>query len=311
MLTRRSALLAEIETTYGVDPTPSPSADAVECIDLEIKVNGEVIERDVYRSTFSKATPGIALKHGEITFKLEMKGSGTAGTVPVIGKFLKACGMGETIVALTSVTYAPLSDESNIKSLTIYAYKDGLVHKLNGCQGTWVFDGEAGKYGIVTFTFTGLFNSIVAASLPALSNLETTLPQKLVSASLTWGAYSAIASKINIDYGSKVTIRESVSALTGIARIRISDRSPIGSFNPDAVVEATHPFWGDWEAGTLRALAFIIGATAGNIVTITAPKCFSTGPGYEDDSGVVKYNIPFQLIANDSSGDNELSIAFT
>ena len=43
----------------------------------------------------------------EVTFEVEMAGSGTAGTAPAFGPLLKACGNSETIVTDTSVTYAP------------------------------------------------------------------------------------------------------------------------------------------------------------------------------------------------------------
>ncbi|MCK7495178.1 MAG: hypothetical protein MZW92_31855 [Comamonadaceae bacterium] len=43
----------------------------------------------------------------QLTFDVEIKGSGAAGTAPELGVLLKGCGFGETVVAVTSVTYAP------------------------------------------------------------------------------------------------------------------------------------------------------------------------------------------------------------
>ena len=63
---------------------------------------------------------------------MELAGSGTAGTAPRYGALLQACGLSETIVASTSVTYAPVS--SAFSSATIYFNNDGIRHILTGCR---------------------------------------------------------------------------------------------------------------------------------------------------------------------------------
>jgi hypothetical protein len=76
------------------------------------------------------------------------------------------------------------------------------------------------------------------------------------------------------------------------------------------VLEATHPFWADWAASVARALSMQIGATSGNIVTITVPKCVQTNLKYEDEEGVLAYGLQFALTKN-TAGDDEISIVFT
>ena len=163
---------------------------------------------------------------------------------------------------------------------------------------------------MITFNFKGLYQTIVDASNPTLSNLESTLPQIIQDASFTWGSYSAIASKLDLDFGANVVPAESFNASYAIYAFRISDRDPKGSFNPDATLEATHPFWADWKGNTTRALSIQIGESAGNICTISIPKCSSTGPKYEDKEGVLAYNVPFMMVEN-ATDDDEISIAFT
>lgn len=311
MLTRKTVILLELESTYGTDPTPVPASNGIYASDVELEISGEVLERDYYRDTLSKAAPVIGMKEAQLTFKTEVKGSGAAGTAPKLGKLFQGCGMSETISAGASVTYAPQSAEANIKSLTFYVYKDGNLHKITGARGTYVMNLEAGKYGVISWTFKGLYNDVSAAAAPSITMSETTLPPIVYNASFSWGGYAAIASALSIDYGNAITRRESFNASSGVGSFRIGDRKAQGSFNPEAVVEATHPFWGNWKASTARALAIIIGATAGNICTINGPKCISTGLKYSDDEGVAIYENQFMLSENNSSGDNELSIVFT
>lgn len=311
MLTRKTVVLFELESTYGTDPVPVAADDGIYAADVEVEPSGEVLERDYYRDTLSKASPVIGMKEAQLTFKTEIKGSGAAGTAPKIGKLLQACAMSETVSAGVSVTYAPVSAEASMKSLTFYVYKDGNLHKITGARGTYVLNLEAGKYGTISWTFKGLYNDVSAAAAPSITMSEVTLPPIVYNASFTWGGYAAVASALSIDYGNVLSRRESFNAPAGVGSFRIGDRKPQGSFNPEAVVEATHPFWGDWKNSTARALGIVIGATAGNICTINAPKCVSTGVKYSDDEGVAVYDTQFVLAENNSSGDNELSIVFT
>ena len=63
---------------------------------------------------------------------------------------------------------------------------------------------------------------------------------------------------------------------------------------------------------TLLALIAVLGATAGNIITLTAPTSgLSLGnPTYSEDQGIVMLNIPTTMVPS-SSGNDEISLAFT
>jgi len=97
---------------------------------------------------------------------------------------------------------------------------------------------------------------------------------------------------------------------TGIVGMTISGRSPQGSFDPEAVVEATHAFWNEWELATAVALNIgPLGASAGNIVQIAAPKVQYREISYGDRNGQLTYQIPIALAMN--AGDDELTITIT
>lgn len=102
----RTALLARVESTYGVDSIAanlagSPSAfatDAMMVMDLDVKVNTEQLQRKNYSPSLSQDNIGIGRMLASLTFKAELKASGTLGTAPRIGRLLRACGTAETIV---------------------------------------------------------------------------------------------------------------------------------------------------------------------------------------------------------------------
>ena len=166
LLTRKRLLLAEIESTYGTDPTPG-AADAVLVRDLNITpVQSDVVSRDLVRPYLGASEQLLANTRVECTFSVELAGSGTAGTAPRFGSVLKACGLAETAVtpavtgtatagALNSITLAVGSSATND------AYKNQI---LRITAGTGI-----GTVAIVT----GYVGSTRVASLRALNGNVT------------------------------------------------------------------------------------------------------------------------------------------
>jgi hypothetical protein len=62
-------------------------------------------------------------------------------------------------------------------------------------------------------------------------------------------------------------------------------------------------------AATQRQLSLIVGASAGNILTITAPKVILDAVNSADREGIRVDEIPFRLAQN--AGDDELTLNFT
>jgi len=89
----------------------------------------------------------------------------------------------------------------------------------------------------------------------------------------------------------------------------IGKRLATMKLNPEDVRIATQDFWADWENGTLVAFTAQLGQSAGNILTITAPKVQYGKIGQGERKGYGIYDI--DAILRRSSGDDELSLAFT
>ena len=166
LLTRKRLLLAEIESTYGTDPTPG-AADAVLVRDLNITpAQSDVVNRDLVRPYLGASEQLLANTRVECTFSVELAGSGTAGTAPRFASVLKACGLAETAVtpavtgtatagALNSITLAVGSSATND------AYKNQIIRIT---AGTGI-----GTVAIVT----GYVGSTRVASLRALNGNVT------------------------------------------------------------------------------------------------------------------------------------------
>jgi hypothetical protein len=173
LLSRKRLILAKIESTYATDSTPDGTF-AILVRNLEITpLESETVSRDLIRPYLGASDQLLAQTRVSITFEVEMAGSGAAGTAPAYGPLLKACGLSETIVTSTSVTYAPVS--SAFSSASIYMNNDGILHKITGARGTFVLNGEVGQIPTISFTFTGIYNAptSTAAPTPTYSNQAT------------------------------------------------------------------------------------------------------------------------------------------
>ena len=154
LLTTREVILAGIETTYQQDPGLTAAAHAILVEGLGWSNEGaRMNERPATRPAMSKLQQVFGGSLKKLSFTCEVKGSGAAGTAPEIGPLLRLCGLGETIVGATSVTYAPAS--TGFASGTIYYYQDGMLRKLHGCVGTVTFNLETGGRMMASFEITG------------------------------------------------------------------------------------------------------------------------------------------------------------
>src|SRR5688500_3176902 len=95
-------ILFKTETTYGVDPSPSAGSNAILVRNLAWSQEGlRMAERAAVRGSIGKLQSIYGGELRKVTFECEVKGSGSAGTAPEIAPLLRACGLGETLVAAT------------------------------------------------------------------------------------------------------------------------------------------------------------------------------------------------------------------
>lgn len=309
LLRQRSIILAKEETTEGTDAAPTAAANSLLAYDAQVSPMGERLARDPVRETLSPASILIGSRHYEVTFQTEVYHSGTVDVASRLGALLKACGMSETITALSDVTYKPLS--SGLKSATIYVYRDGLLHKILGCRGTWELILQAGHPARINWRFLGKYQDPADAAVPTPTLEGNALaPPKALAASLTFNAITTfVVQQLQIVLGNTLAIRPDINDATGIAGIAITNRAGTGSFNPEAVVNATYNFWQDWINSTLRQISAQVGSATGNKLLVTLPKVALDQIREAEREGILVFEIPFSLAFN--AGDDEVSLKFS
>lgn len=100
---RKGAFLTVEESAEGVFQSPSGTTDGVLVENPTVNLNPQNTETDEWNGSLDPEAPIVGGIQPSITFRAYLKGSGTPGTVPQLGKLLKIAGLSETIVS-TSIS---------------------------------------------------------------------------------------------------------------------------------------------------------------------------------------------------------------
>lgn len=306
LLERKTQVALELEGTEGTAETLL-AADAVLHMNPTFKPDTPMNERPVASATMSRFASVPGARSMVMEWDCELKGSGAAGTAPEFGKALQACGFDETIVTSTSVTYTPLSD--SVSSATLAMYMDGLRAIMWGARGNVSLSVNAGGFAMLHFRFLGADFTIADVAMLSGVSYQTTKPPVFLDASFSVSSYAAKIQALGIDMNNELVLRSDPSKQSGHFSTLITNRAPVLTIDPELVLVATENFFADLRAGTEGALSMVLGATAGNICTITAPKVQYTNASPGSRNGLRTLGIDCQL--NRNSGDDELSLAFT
>ena len=308
-LHRKRSILAKAESSYGSDPTPTGSANYVQVIDLNIEpIVSDEVSRDLIRPYMGNYEVIPANTRVNVTFDVEMSGSGSAGTAPKYGAILKACGLSETVVSSTSVTYAPVTTPSD--SVTLFVNYDGIRHKVTGARGTFSLNCEVNNIPRISFSLTGIFNAPTDTALPTVTVSNQASPLIFKNGSTSNFAIFGFAAALqswNLDFNNEVIYRELVG---GTKEVLITDRRPSGTAVIESPALSAHNFFTDYTGTSTGTNTWLHGTVAGNKVTVSCPQTDLGQPTYEESDGITMLNLPFYATPT-ASANNEFSLVYT
>lgn len=307
-LTRNRLLLAKAETTYGTSAAPA-GTDALLVSNLEVNpLQVNLLDRELITPYFGNSEKVVGQRLVEVSFDVELAGSGAAGTAPAYGAVLMACGFAEAVSAGTSVTYTPVS--TDFDSVTLDFNADGTKHLVTGARGTFSLNVTTGEIPKISFQMIGIYNAASAASAasPTFSNqADPVVVNSANTTAVSVLSYSACLESFTLDLANENPFRQ----LAGCTQqVMITDRAPSGQVVIEAPALGTKDYFAVVSAQTLGDITFQHGQTAGNIVTVTASNCNLDSPTYSDSDGVQMLTLPFMPIPT-SAGNDELELVFT
>lgn len=312
---RNTVILAKVEVTPGTDAVPTGGADAVLVSDMTITpLDAQNIPRDLVRGYFGGSEHLVGTASIKCSFTVELAGSGTAATAPQWGDLLLACAQAEALLSTPDrVEYTPVS--SALKTLTIYWYDDGVLHKLLYAMGNCRLMAKAGERPKLEFEFTGLDGGISAAAnaTPTLTSWKTPVAMTLANVvDITLGCtYSAGAlsggtvypsTGLELDFGNQVAHTPLLSS----ERIDLTQREMSGHVDLDLSAAQEVSLMATVKANTVQGLGFTIGTAAGYKIILHAPAVQLINPTKQEINGARLIGYDLRIVP--VSGNDELRI---
>lgn len=386
-LRRIRQVARKVESTEGTAVSVAAADAGILVYEPGVAHSVNMFKRKPARSSLSNLAPIPGVRTGTISYRVELKGSGTVATAPSWGTDLKMCGMRElNIVKATitggsgtfahgeSVDIAGAGVEAGIvfkdtsaaggtlylcetddtfsdadvlsglssgaagtisgaptdygisywpdtsaalgdgSSYTIGSYEDGLRKLLRGARGTFTIEANAvGEPVFLNFEVQGVEDEVEDVILLVGITLEDVIPPKFQAATFSiddGSAYSAYVTSVILAMGNTLEPRLDANAAEGVSAVRITDREPNGSYDPETVLKATHDFYNNWFDGTSYTLGYTLGTVAANKVEVFCPRAVSTDVGDGDRGSLATSPVSFDMVVDsvNSPGDDELVI---
>lgn len=301
---RNTVILAKQETTSGTDVVPVAATDAVLVSNMTITpLDANNVNRDLVRGYFGGSEQLVATASVKVSFTVELAGSGTAATAPQWGDLLIGCAFAESLLATPNrVEYSPIS--AALKSLSIYYYDDGVLHKLLYCMGNAKVSAKVGERPTITFDFVALDGGISAVTNPTPTLTAWKTPPTMAKANvvdLTFGCTYATgalsggtvypSTGIEFDIGNAVAY----VPLLSTERVDITNREVQGHADLDLTAAQEVTFMATVKANTTQSVGLTIGTAAGNKIILFAPAVQLINPTKQELNGsrLIGYDMRF------------------
>ena len=301
-------LLAKIEASYGTDPTPTGAANAMLVTNVEFKpMEGQDISRELDLPWLAAQATIPAGLHSQISFRVELVGSGTPGTAPAWGPLLRACAVAQTVSAGVSVIYNPVSEGH--ESVTLHFWVGGTRYVMIGARGTGLMRFNAQGIPYVEMTLWGLFSmpSEQARPTPTLTAFQKpVLVTKANTPTFTIGGTALVMRNFSLDLGNRLMQR----LLVGAEYIWIENRAEKIAATVEAVPLSTYDPYAVAASQGTQAVSLVHGTVAGKIATLGISTAQMQRPsGLVDAQSVTEW--PLGMIPLPVAGNDQWTLTLT
>lgn len=300
-------ILAKIQPTPLVDPVPVAGTNSVLVRDIrwtEIEITED--QRQLVRGYFGGYEDVAAASYGTLEIDVELQGSSVLGTPPAYGPLLRMAGLGETIVAATSVAYKPIT--INEEAGAFYYFMDGNLYKHLDCKGSGTCQFNELKLPFVTLKYTGLRVAAGSAAVPApvFTAFKKPLPvNKANTPTCTLHGQAVVMSQFSLDMGQEVTYINR----PGREAVDFTGRNTSGQLVIEEPLISVVDFYDKAATSSVGAFAITHGTVPGLRVKVTSANVQVKKPTPSMQNNVAMLSIPLKFIPTDA-GNDEFTILF-
>lgn len=306
MVDAYNSLFGKKEAVYGTDPALTGAANAVACRNLRVKpIVGDKLERNLDKPTRGAVPTAITNLRQELSFELELAGSGAAGTAAPWMEFLEGCGMAAPVLtAATKAEQKFAALGTALSSIYFASYRGTERRRCSGARGDLsMIDFTAGAYPFVGMDFVGLpvlpFDATATAGTD-FTRWKNPLEVNTVNTDFLLDGYAAVLRHFRAKANADVKARR----LVGADYIQRGNHAMTVEILIEMPPVATKNYFTSLVGNAEVAVQVVHGLVAGNIVQLDASYLQITGVDDAEEDDVAMLKIDAQL--NTRTGQDDL-----
>jgi hypothetical protein len=299
-------LILKTETTYGTDSVPTAGANGVLAMNMSISIDADKLERPIDHP-YLGANPFVLVgKRITVEFDFEPLGNSAVGSAAPCGPILTACAHSETLVAVTSATYALAS--TSLKSVSIYFQMENQKVVVLGARGTIDYDWTVKQFPKAHAKLTGMFAIPVFNAIPSptVSAWQTPVAVEMETMLVTIGGTAVNTMSFMLSQGNDVNIHEGSESREAAILARAATGT-LKVYDPGIDVL---DLWTPAKNYTPTAIVCTVDGGAGKKAVMTVPNAQLQLPKWTEMDGTIGLEIPFTAVPS-SAGNDEYNLAFT
>ena len=318
LIYRKRVMACQHETTIGTAETLTAADGVYNAYDVTIQPEFVIHER-MAQGSYSMLSHSIGQQIGVATFKTELWSGGDSN--PTWAQtLLNACGFKEATTVWSPTTTSPLAFDTNIattiaagsSTLTLGVFEDGLFKSIAGAMGDVRFVFTSGAPVVAEWTFRGVWQAVVDATLIA-PTYPTDLSVQWRNTTMTFGgATVACPDNLEINVGNEVFVRPCPTTSQAVVASHINGRKVTGQYDSESYTEAAGAI-DDYDLFLTQGMELPLSVTAENgtgKITWAMPKAQRTNVQEGDRSGIQQDTVSFNANRSADAGDDELTITF-
>lgn len=297
-------MAAKVEATIGTPETLEATEGAYNAYDVMVQASIDVEDRES-QGSFDYLSGVAGPREGVITFKTDCSIGASQPTWASV--LLPGCGWVGSVGVYTPRSEAP---GTNVKTLTIGVFENGIRKSIAGATGTFKMVCPAGKMAFFEWEFKGVWQPPIDAAIIA-PTYPTTKPLRFANATATYNSVTLQCENVTIDAGNEIVMREDPSVASGYISSIITNRYPKITANPESALVATADRFGDWLSAAEAAFAVTINGPSSSSVAVSAPKAQIVNTQESDRNRIQTDDIEWTCNKNAATNDQQLTITVT
>jgi len=202
-----------------------------------------------------------------------------------------------------------VSTLSNMSTITLAVWEDGVKKVLAGAMGNPRFIFVVGEPVMVEYTFMGKYSTHEDESMPS-PEPKAEKPLIFQNATFTVHGSQLLVQNMEINMQNEIVLRPQPQDQSGILHAMIVGRNPIVTLDPEQQLVADFDYFDKLKQNTEAAISAILQSSDDSICTFALPKTAFIGLNQNDREGIRTYSATMEANKNSTAGNDELTITF-